>query len=382
MKTIKVLGVVTAVLILVGVGLAVTGLGGRLFFMAFIAYNKPAGEFDPAGAVSPPDYSLSHNWASLPSMQDPADLVPEGVQVIPQGEHPVDVFFIHPTGFLTSGSWTSPMKDDTGTAENTRFMMAYQASAFNGCCNIYAPRYRQANIFSYFGLPADRDQVLGFAYQDVKRAFEYYLEHNNQGRPFIIASHSQGSHHATRLLKEVVDSSDLHQRMIAAYLLGSTLIPVAPSWFDSMNHIAACQHADDLHCVVHWDTMPEGAPAYERPDDSLCTNPLSWQVNEERAEASLNEGALSPLGTLNEAFGRAPDVSTNQVFEALGKPLEQLTWAQCKDGTLYVNNQLGAGFELDAMGSYHQRDYTLFYMNIHNNAKLRARRYLASPDSQ
>ncbi|MGI9288559.1 MAG: DUF3089 domain-containing protein, partial [Pseudomonadales bacterium] len=258
MKTIKVLGIAVGVLVLIGVGLSITGLGGKLFFMAFTAYNKPAGTFDPKDAVAPPDYSLSVNWAALPTKHDPADLVPEGIAVKSQGEHSVDVFFIHPTGFLTSGSWTSPMNLESGTEENTHFMLANQASAFNGCCNVYAPRYREANIFAYFGSADDRDEVLAFAYQDVKRAFEHYLQYNNQGKPFIIASHSQGTHHATRLLKEVIDASDLSQRMVATYMIGSTLIPVAPSWLASLANISACKNAEDLHCVVHWDTMPEG----------------------------------------------------------------------------------------------------------------------------
>ncbi|MBT4520488.1 MAG: DUF3089 domain-containing protein [Halieaceae bacterium] len=382
MKTVKVLGLVVIVVILIGIGLSMTGYGGRLLFWAFTTYNKPAGEFDPQDAVAAPDYGLPINWAALPAKKDPADLVPEGIAVRPQGEHPVDVFFIHPTGFLTSGSWTSPMNLASGTEQNTAYMMANQASAFNGCCNIYAPRYREANIFSYFaGSPADRDEVLGFAYQDVKRAFEHYLQHENQGRPFIIAGHSQGSHHARRLLKEAVDASDLHQRMVAAYLIGSIIIPVSPSWFASLNHITPCENAEDIHCVVHWDTMPSGAPALERPEESLCTNPLSWQVDEELANEDLNEGAVVPTGTLNAAIGKHADTPAQQVFESLGKPINGLTWAQCKNGTLYVKNELATGFEVDDMGTYHVLDYALFYMNIHNNAKRRSQRYLTGSAS-
>jgi hypothetical protein len=383
MKTIKALAITAAALILIGTGLAVTGYGGTLFFMAFTAYNKPSGTFDPEDAAPAPDYSLAVNWAALPTLKDPADLVPAGIEVQAQGTQAVDVFFIHPTAFLTSGSWTSPMDVDSGTEENTRYMLANQASAFNGCCNVYAPRYREANIFSYFvGSPADRDEVLGFAYQDVKRAFLYYLQHDNQGKPFIIAGHSQGSHHARRLLKEVIDASALHQRMVAAYMIGSIIIPVSPSWFDSMDHIAPCEAADDLHCVVAWDTMPQGAPALERPEPSLCTNPLSWRVDEELAAANLNEGAVLPTGTINAAIGRNPDVPAHETFDSLGQPIEGLTWAQCREGTLYIEEQTLAGFEVDAMGAYHQLDYALFYMNIHNNAKLRSSRYLASPGAQ
>ena len=78
-------------------------------------------------------------------------------------------------------------------------------------------RYRQANIFAYFRGDEIRKQALGFAYQDVLRAFQYFLQHRSQGRPFVIASHSQGTHHGTRLLEEVIDGTPLAQRLVAAY---------------------------------------------------------------------------------------------------------------------------------------------------------------------
>jgi len=379
MKVIKWVGIGLGILMVILVGLYFSGYGEQLAGEAFLAYNAPSKDFDPADAVAAPDYSDPANWSALPDRPDPADLVPAGIDVPGQGQQPIDTFFIHPTGYLKSASWTSPMDPDSGTEENTLWMMANQASAFNGCCNVYAPRYREATIVSYFGPLAVRDEVLGFAYQDVKRAFEYYLAHYNQGRPFVIASHSQGSHHAMRLLSEVIDSSDLHQRMVAAYLIGSIIIPVSPAWLDSMSHISACQSAEDLHCVVHWDTMPEGAPALERSEDSLCTNPLSWRVNEEMASADLNEGAVVPEGTYNMAFGGSDDEPTRQKFESLGSPLKEQTWARCKDGSLYVSSQDGTGFEAMGsgnLGSYHGLDYALFYMNVHNNAKLRSSRFL------
>ena len=374
----KKFAVVIAVLILVGGGLVVTGVGGDLFFKALLAYGKPAGVFNPDDAVAAPDYSLPGNWAALPTKRGPAELVPQGIERTAQGEHPVDVFFIHPTGFLSAGSWTSPMEGGSGTEENTTWMMANQASVFNGCCNIFAPRYREANIFSYFGPLDERDKVLSFAYQDVKRAFEYYLQHQNQGKPFIIAGHSQGSHHAQRLIKEEIDSSDLHRRMVAAYLIGSIVIPVAPSLFNAMDHIGPCQSAEDLGCVIAWDTMPESAPALERPEPSLCTNPLSWQVNKQRSEADLNEGSVVPVGLMNENIGAREDKAIDQIFDALAAPIKATTWAQCKDGTLFVNDNPGEGFSIDAMGTYHVIDYALFYMNIRNNAKLRSNLFLSS----
>lgn len=376
MKAGRIIGGAIAAVVLVTVGLVVTGIGGDLFFMGFVAYNKPAGDFDASNAVPAPDYGLTRNWASLPSLEDLADQVPEGVQVASQKSRPVDVFFIHPTGLMNAGAWVSPLREDSGTWENTRFMMANQASVFNGCCNIYAPRYRQANIFSYFlSSIEDRNLVFDFAYQDVRRAFEYYLQHKNNDKPFIIAGHSQGSHHAKRLLEEIIDPTDLHQRLIAAYLLGPIIFPVTTAWIDSLEHIRPCMTADELGCIVAWDTMPEGKPPLPRDEQSLCTNPLLWRVSQEWAPASHNEGGLVPVGSFIANIGSLSDAPVGQHYGPLARPIEALTWAQCRQGTLYASTSLPAGFEEDAMGTYHQLDYALFYMNIFNNAKLRSTRY-------
>ncbi|MAV27247.1 MAG: hypothetical protein CMQ05_14220 [Gammaproteobacteria bacterium] len=379
MKTLKILSGVVGLLIVITAGLMVSGYGGALFFMAFHSLNKPAGSFDPAMTSPAPDYAQQVNWAALPTMDDPSDLVPEGVVTVEQGNHPTDVFFIHPTGFLTSGSWTSPMDPDSGTEANTQWMMANQASAFNGCCNVYAPRYRESNIFAYFEPDEGREAVMAFAYDDVRRAFEHYIDHHNQGRPFVIASHSQGTHHSMRLLTEVIDTTELHERMVASYLIGSILIPVSPDWFDSLQNIAPCSRADDLHCVVHWDTMPEGGQPMQRSAPSLCTNPLSWRADEEFAERALNEGAVLPVGTFHKAMGRAPDEAAPQVFGTITAPLSEQTSAQCREGSLFAERQTRPEFTAvitEMTGTYHELDYALFYMNIRNNARLRTQTYL------
>ena len=380
MKRMKVIALILISVIAIGAGLTLSGYGGELFFKGFIAYNKPNGAFDPSNAITAPDYSDQSNWAALPEMKDPADLIPQGITTIPQGEHLVDTFFIHPTGFLTTASWTSPMDENSGTEENTQWMMANQASAFNGCCNIYAPRYREANIFAYFATQQDREALLDFAYQDVKRAFEYYLDNYNEGRPFILASHSQGTHHSMRLMSELIDTTNLHSRMVAAYTIGGAILPMPKQWFASMKNIKPCQSQDDLHCVIHWDTMPLGAEPMQRDADSLCTNPLTWRVDEELASQALNAGAVIPTGTFNSSFGKVDDIAQDQVYETLSAPIPQLTSAQCRDGSLFVERQIGNAFASVGSGmmdTYHEIDYALFYMNIHHNARLRSERYFS-----
>ena len=348
MKGPQITGILFGIFLLISPCLYVTGYGADLEGMAFFNYQEPDGVFDPRQVADAPDYSNVAFWAARPKTTDPADLVPAGIA------RPIDTFFMHPTGYLTSGSWTSPMNPDSGTEENTQWMMSNHA-------------------------------VLDFAYQDVKRSFECFIEYYNEGRPFIIASHSQGNHHAIRLLGEVVDRSDLHKRMVAAYIIGNTIISVSPDWFDAMANISPCESAEDLHCVVHWDTMPEGARPMERPEPSLCTNPLTWKVNEEMAPATLNAGAVAPAGIYNATFGRKEDSAIGQVFDKLAAPVKSQTWAQCRGGSLFAKDQAGTRFF--AMGSnelntYHGLDYALFYMNIRNNAVLKSNLFVERTTSR
>ena len=59
------------------------------------------------------------------------------------------------------------------------------------------------------------------AYDDIRRAFIYYLNNFNNGRPIIIAGHSQGAYHCKTLLKEFFDGKELQNQLVAAYLPGT-----------------------------------------------------------------------------------------------------------------------------------------------------------------
>ena len=387
MKFFKIAAVVAVLLAVAGYVLFATGFGQGLMFRAYMGWHAPAGDFDPAAAAPAPDYSDAGNWAALPWSDDPSNLVPAGVDPgPPAGTAPVDVFFIHPTGYLRGASWTAPLDANSATEENTRWMLANQASAFNGCCNVYAPRYRQATIFAYVARsPAERDEILDFAYQDVLRAFRHFLAEYNHSRPFIIASHSQGTHHVRRLLAEEIDATPLHAQMVAAYAIGSVVIPYSQRWFAGLSQVKPCDSATETGCVVHWDTVGEGGDAVQRDEDSLCTNPLSWRVDEEVATADRHRGAVPGAGVYTVAF-RGEDVPLGTQFTELAAPLPRHTWAQCRGGTLFVADQSGtpmmrASMGLGASRNYHGLDYPLFHMDIRDNAAVRVAEYLARRDA-
>jgi len=380
LKILRGLIITLIVLIAVAVGaLYATGNSSLLTFGWAFTFGGPSEPFDASATVAPPNYADKNNWAGLPDVDGVEDKTPQGISNLQaQGDAPVDVFFIHPTGYLPGNSWISNLDRDTATEENTQWMMANQASAYNGCCNVYAPRYRQANIFAYFKGDEVRETVLGFAYTDVKRAFDYFITNFNKGRPFIVASHSQGTHHGVRLLAEEIDGTERADRMVAAYLIGGN---VKTSAFDSMASIDLCTTPTDLRCAVHWDTWSEAVIDREMPDvaGNVCTNPLSWQLNDNRVDAAAHAGAVPASGEFQMALS-GDDKATGVVFGPLGEPIPNMLSAQCKGGALYVTDQsdnrfgeVGGSF---GGGNYHGLDYPLFYMDIRRNAILRTQTYL------
>ena len=166
------------------------------------------------------DYSKQQNWAALPTMQDNADWTPDGLQN-KQDSAQADVFFIHPTTDVTGFKGNAELDSKMINNQTDNFPIKFQASVFNESCKVYAPRYRQAALNNFFIKNTEKSQqAFDVAYQDVKEAFEYYLKNYNNGRPIIIAGHSQGSMHAQRLLREFFDGKPLQKQLVEAYIIG------------------------------------------------------------------------------------------------------------------------------------------------------------------
>jgi hypothetical protein len=345
-------------------------------------FSGPDHVFDPSRAVAQLDYSKNSSWAALPLMKDEADMIPEGESGIDQNNSPVDVFFVHPTGYLKGDYWTDPLEEKSATMENTQWMMANQASAYNGCCSVYAPHYRQASIYSYFGSDELRAEVHNFVYQDVKKSFEYFIENFSNGRPFIIASHSQGTHHSIRLLAEEIDSSDLYPRMVGAYIIGGM---ISKDWMSSMENIGVCESAEQLGCLVHWDTMNVAQINKDMPlySNNICVNPISWKNEGSLSELQDAKGAVPVSGEFVLEFS-GDDGPTDQIFTPLEAPLKKYVQAQCKEGALFASDQTGTRFQTfsGSGGNYHGLDYALFYMDIRENAKLKVLTHLNSLERQ
>jgi len=363
------IGLGVAAVLVVGIGYA---YGARLALMAmlFLAH-PPRTPFDRQTPPPAPDYAQAASWAALPGTPNATDATPAGISHIDPAAAKVDVFFIYPTSFFSNDRWNADIGDAATNARTDAQSLRNQASAFNGCCRIYAPRYRQMTLGGFLRPSPDSSKAMALAYSDVKRAFQYYLAHYNHGRPFVIASHSQGSHHAARLIAEMIDGTPLMKRFVAAYVVGNW---IPESWFAKLKDIKPCERAEDTGCVATWSTLLEGADAQRQRDGFVkrsalpeavahqpfvCTNPLIWTTASTLAPASDDIG-----GWVYGKVNNPPD--------------PHLVSARCDDGALFVSDP-GADYHAGVLpgGNYHDYDYQLAYMNIRKNAALRAAAFLA-----
>jgi hypothetical protein len=353
--------------------MAIAIVSGRPLLNSWMM-SVPETPFDQTVLPAAPDYSQSKYWAALPFSADSADWLPHNSGYTDQQSGAaVDIFFIHPTAAFYGNSWVAGFDNWLHIYSVDYGIQPQQATPFNGAGQVYAPRYRSIRMSIWTA--SDKASVIkakNLAYQDVKKSFEYYLETWNKTasgkrRPFIIASHSQGTLHAIRLIRELIDGKALSEQFIAGYLIGNT-IPDMP-WFKS---IPICGSAGQTGCYVTWNSMLEGGnPHHWVAEKGLakidCVNPLSWKTDNVTVMATDNHGSI-PMVDYNILFRRLPPLQQNVVGARCGD--EGMLWISEKPSVPGYTAALFDG------GSYHTYDINLYYDSIRNNAKLRSQKYI------
>jgi hypothetical protein len=300
-----------------------------------------------------PDYNHLYYWAAHPDKKDPSDSISSVLQLV-QRDTTADVFFLHPTTYTTSfnGYTNADIHNDTLNAKTDYSSILYQASIFNEQENIFAPRYRQANInMYYFSDTAMAKKAFDTAYSDIKKAFLHYLG-LNRNKPIILAAHSQGTQHAARLIKEFFDGTALQQKLVLAYLVG---MPVPQNVY---TNIKPCTDSTQTGCFVSWRTFRE---RYEGPDyiklepPVVVINPLTWNTDSSTAAKSNHLGAL--LYNFNKRIP-APNNAT------------------VHNNILWVSRPKFPGSFLYTAKNYHVGDFNLFYFNIRKDVSRRLMYYL------
>ncbi|MEK7256376.1 MAG: DUF3089 domain-containing protein [Bacteroidota bacterium] len=316
---------------------------------------KP-GAFSPTSMPpAPPDYSKPEAWAALPDHSDNADRTPDPSLKDLQASAQADVFFLHPTTLTSRKSkvWNASLDDSKLNQKTDESAILHQASIFNGAGRVFAPRYRQAHFCTFFVADtASAKAAWDLAYADVKAAFEFYLKNYNQGRPIIIASHSQGAKHGIRLMQEFFDGKPLQTQLVAAYLVGWAVKE------GDFKAIPPCQTPEQIECFCSWRTFQYGHLPQKflfKNTKVWVTNPLTWTTENTPAAKSVNEGT---------------------VLRKFEKIHPQLCDAEVHEGILWTNKPRFPGSFFLRTKNYHIADFNFFYMNVRKNAQARAAAFL------
>lgn len=329
----------------------------------FLTYKPP-----PA-----PDYGRREAWALLPGRAETPNAA----------DPPVDVFFVHPTTFDGGRDWNGGIDQPKAQRFLSRVVLPNYAGPFERVGRLFAPRYRQASLYTYLTLRDDARDARRFAYGDVLQAFRAYVSRYGQDRPFVIVGVEQGGSLAARLLREeIAGKPELKRRFIAAYLI-ETIVPADEYGPDAT--LPACERRGQIRCIAAWASAQEGdfRAAQELTGRSLvwdgadqlvnlehrqplCFNPLLGGVTLERAPARMNLGAANATGL---DWGARPAFLQRQVA------------ARCEDGLLRTSRPKSSA--LRDSGSWADRRkvdaFNLFYADIEADALARAEAQVGRP---
>ncbi|MBQ7155938.1 MAG: DUF3089 domain-containing protein [Synergistaceae bacterium] len=310
-----------------------------------------------AGTVKAPDYSKFASWYKIPPITKD-----------------VDTFFVYPTDYMAANEGDpdyAPL-DNPEMLEGVKFDHMIMASAYEESTNLFIPYYRQAGM-RYAGEIGKKsgDPRKAFSatpYEDITAALDYYFENYNNGRPFIIAGHSQGSGIITLVLKDYFkEHPEYYKRMIAAYVIGFS---VTKDDLAANPHLKFATGESDTGVIVSWNT--EGLKNVEWNVSNVVVlpgeisiNPLNWKLDDTYAPASENKGSL----VLNENTGtyEIGDIGADaQVVLNRGVILT------------HADSEPVWGAEFFGPQSFHNGDYTFYYNNIKDNAAKRISAYKAN----
>jgi hypothetical protein len=308
----------------------------------------------------PPDYAQAQAWYVRPANPETPGA----------GDPPADVFFVTPTTFDGGKDWNSPIGDPKAERIFRQVMAPNYAGPFVRLGRIFAPRYRQASLYSLMSLSEDSRQARAFAYRDVAAAFRVWRTRYGGERPFIVVGVEQGGTLAARLLaEEIAPDPTLSRRLVAAYLIET----VAPA---ERPPLPPCRIRAEAHCLAAWASAPQADPAraqrlLERAltwrsggeldnlqGPALCFNPILGAVSDDLAPERLHLGGANATGL---------DWTDRPAF------LAREVSARCEGGILRVSDPRSSS--LMPAGSWIERrrspGFNLFYADLETDARAR-----------
>jgi hypothetical protein len=273
-------------------------------------------------------------------------------------EKDIDTFFIYPAvvGDGINMDISNPSQRRKAVGKILQFK-----GVFDGSSNFYAPYYRQTTLAS---ISAGERAAYEIAYKDVKAAFAYYLKKLNNGRPFILAGHGQGSRLLKDLMIETLQDKKLHSRLVAAYIIGYGVTREETS---SYPWLAPAEKEDDTGVFISYNAQSKDIKTrmpFILPSAHII-KPLNWKTDSTYAPKELNKGAVffDKTGQKIKEIARFADAEIDLSKNAL------IVSSVNPDNFFYplLNDAL--------MGSYHDYDYMFYYNNLKENVAVRAEAY-------
>lgn len=300
--------------------------------------------FCSLASAQEPDYADAGSWAYWRVGENKA----------------ADLFIVCPTVDLGTEGHTNMSLTDENIKGNFTGALNMQRGIYEKNCRMYAPYYRQAVLADYDLPENEAEPYFNLAYKDVRAAFVYYMQHENNGSPFVLAGFSQGAEMCLRLLKEFGNTDFVKNNMVACYAIGWRFTPQEEKQYP---YIRPAQSADDLGTVIMFNSeAPEVTSSLMVPhgEKSFCINPLNWRTDGTMADKALNSGAC-----FTDYSG------------SIKREVPQLTGC-CIDterGVLKVTDidkkQYPPVLSIFTDGIYHLYDYQFFYRNLQQNVGLR-----------
>lgn len=316
--------------------------------------SKKANAVNPYAGYESKQYSGPKNWLCRPDIQsdenacegdisstivfaDGTTQIEENISVV---EHTVDCFYVYPTtsGDSSDNSDLIPGDQEIGEAFS-------QVARYRKVCDVFAPVYRQITVPALLSGKYFDTDLNDIAYSDVLDSFKHFIA-NHEGRGFLFISHSQGSTHLIRLIREEIEPNPyLAERMIAAHLIGWTVaLPLDSDVGATFETTPPCTFESEINCFVSYASFRESAPPVEQAalgfyfgvtdnEDTraACTHPVDLGGGRLNLDSYFTLSELGPYndpernGSITTPFVKVPGLLQGECIEVNGEGYFSIT---------------------------------------------------------
>lgn len=275
-----------------------------------------------------------------------------------------DVFFVCPTIYFGDDNTYNMPLDDADSREDFLGAINMEKGIYDKESRFFAPYYRQIG-FNVYEMEQDvQERYMRIAYDDVKAAFTYYLENENDGNPIILAGFSQGADLCIRLLKDCFQDQEVNQKLVACYAIGWR---ITEQEIEENPHLRFATEENDTGVIIAFNSEAESihdSLMIPNGTKTLAINPLNWKTDGTVADRFENSGAC---------FTDYSGNITNEINNLTGAYIDSTR------GALKVTDvspdDYPPGLDLFEKGIYHLYDYQFFYRNLQENVNVRLDAY-------